>query len=544
MRHIRLLFILHCILACGVFADTNWNVESGVWSDDANWSAGKPDASDGYINIRYSATSICTLNTDEGIFTARLVMQNGQTLNIEDGGSFGAKWARIGRGTAAYVNMTGNGTYILNDDDLYVGLEGGYCEWKLFDTSSLMVAAATAGGDNLYIAEDAGSGLFQINGSGVTVSVDDLYLTANNPGGTATLEYIMDAGGASTIQVAGTTYIAGSGEAHLILSAPGVTLAGQDIVLIQSSNIGGSGVFTSVNGYAAAEGAMIVVGGNVYKLTYNYNGGQDVALVYVQTAKHLAADPYPANGSVLSASPTTLSWINPDPNDGMSNIVCTVYFGMAPADPNRMGMDRVTLAANANSVEINASNFPTYGAQPIEDVNDFYWVVDCADASPGVDPALGKAPLSWMFSTSYNKVPVVDAGPDQIEWGLPKVISLSGAVSDDGLPNPPGAVTATWTQTSGPDGGAVINAPASAGTTVNITESGVYVFELTADDGLAQVSDSVEVIVGTDSCEASYLNGSNYNSKDFDQDCDVDINDLAAFMVQWLDCTNTLEGCI
>ena len=48
-----------------------------------------------------------------------------------------------------------------------------------------------------------------------------------------------------------------------------------------------------------------------------------------------------------------------------------------------------------------------------------------------------------------NTVPVVDAGADQVVT-LPAAASLDGTVTDDGLPNPPGAVTVTWSKASGP----------------------------------------------------------------------------------------------
>ena len=112
------------------------------------------------------------------------------------------------------------------------------------------------------------------------------------------------------------------------------------------------------------------------------------------------------------------------------------------------------------------------------------------------------------------------------------------------MPDPPAAVDIEWIQVSGPEEGATINSPTSESTSVDIIESGIYEFELTADDGLAQSSDKVQVIVGADSCEASVLSGSYYNSKDFDLDCDVDLADFATFIAEWLTCTNTLEGCL
>jgi len=71
---------------------------------------------------------------------------------------------------------------------------------------------------------------------------------------------------------------------------------------------------------------------------------------------------------------------------------------------------------------------------------------------------------------------------------------LTGSATDDGLPNPPGALTYTWSAVTGP--GAVSFADASANnTTASFSESGIYSLRLTADDGAASSSDDVVVTV-------------------------------------------------
>ena len=94
---------------------------------------------------------------------------------------------------------------------------------------------------------------------------------------------------------------------------------------------------------------------------------------------------------------------------------------------------------------------------------------------------------------NVNAAPVVNAGPDQnINFGV--TASLDGTVADDGLPIPPGALTTTWTQLSGP--GIVSFGNASAvDTTASFSSSGVYVLELKADDGALTTSDTVTISV-------------------------------------------------
>ncbi len=65
-------------------------------------------------------------------------------------------------------------------------------------------------------------------------------------------------------------------------------------------------------------------------------------------------------------------------------------------------------------------------------------------------------PQAQLFPV--NLPPVVNAGPDQTIT-LPTPAMLVGSGSDDGLPNPPGAVTYTWSKISGRedgDGGQIV----------------------------------------------------------------------------------------
>jgi hypothetical protein len=492
------------------------------------------------------------LYTDEGLINNRMTVQNGQTFNIVNGGRVGTTWTRVGRTTTAYVNLSGNGTYIMYNENMQIGVDGGYCKWTMSDTSSLLTNSGTKG--IVGLGEKSSTGWFKLVGSSVTVNVNQISITSSQGVNTATLEYVMDAGGASTIMT-GSVGIAGFGNAYLLLSAT-ATLAEQDIVLIQNSGanpVAGAGAFTAMNGGPATEGTPIILGGNLYTLTYRYIAGgtaqNDVALVFVRTAKHMPTTPTPADRNTLINSPTTLSWTLPEPNVPGNTITCKVYLGKDPNRPqpgSTAQMDSITLAPGVSSVAINATNFPTFGGQPLTNKTTYYWAVDCIEN--GVSPSDGQG-LYWRFYNDFNSAPTVDAGANQAVWlgksGIPgqEVVSLAGAVSDDGLPKPPGAYTVKWTQVSGP-ATVTISPDNTVSTSVTITVTGIYVFQLTADDTDKQASDTVQVIVGTNSCHASFLNGTNYNSKDFNTDCVVNLADLADFVAAWLACTNTQEGCI
>jgi VCBS repeat-containing protein len=97
------------------------------------------------------------------------------------------------------------------------------------------------------------------------------------------------------------------------------------------------------------------------------------------------------------------------------------------------------------------------------------------------------------FTKSGNQSPGVYAGPDQTITLADNAL-LDGMAADDGLPNPPGALTTTWSLTAGP--GSVIFADASAiDTTANFSIAGDYILRLTVDDGELNVFDEVTITV-------------------------------------------------
>lgn len=270
--------------------------------------------------------------------------------------------------------------------------------------------------------------------------------------------------------------------------------------------------------------------------TYLWNVGTDLepvlTLTYPQGINPAKAhDPVPADDAIVGTAPASLSWTNPDPNEGGTPITCTVYLG---TDPNLPQMQPVNLGADLSTVVIGS--FTNY--IPLENNTWYSWQVDCHD--PSRQPPLISGEM-WSFFV--GQAPSADAGPDQAVWlgksGTPgqEVVSLDGTTSDDG------PYTVLWTQVANDAPAVTISPDNTDDTSVTITERGIYEFMLTADDTYLQTSDTVQVIVGTDSCDASVLSGSDYSTNDYDQDCDVDLADYADFASDWLACTNTLEGC-
>jgi Calx-beta domain len=101
--------------------------------------------------------------------------------------------------------------------------------------------------------------------------------------------------------------------------------------------------------------------------------------------------------------------------------------------------------------------------------------------------------LSYDMTPNSNVPPVTRVGPDQ-EITLPTSATLDGTVTDDGLPNPPGALAVQWTKVSGP--GTVTFGNANAvDTTASFSQAGAYLLQLTADDGEKKSSADIAIIV-------------------------------------------------
>jgi PKD repeat protein len=110
------------------------------------------------------------------------------------------------------------------------------------------------------------------------------------------------------------------------------------------------------------------------------------------------------------------------------------------------------------------------------------------DSNPAAAPLFH---VEW--TTSGNQAPSVSAGPNQTIT-LPAGATLDGTVTDDGLPNPPGAVTTLWTQQGGPGTATFANA-SSVDTTVTFSVDGTYTLRLTADDSALSFFDEVTITV-------------------------------------------------
>ncbi|MFK8028965.1 MAG: glycosyl hydrolase family 28-related protein [Gammaproteobacteria bacterium] len=94
-----------------------------------------------------------------------------------------------------------------------------------------------------------------------------------------------------------------------------------------------------------------------------------------------------------------------------------------------------------------------------------------------------------------NAAPTVEAGENRsFLLGQENTVLLEGEINDDGLPDAVCRVPVLWQQLSGPST-VEISAPSQRQTSVSFSQSGVYEFELTANDGELSTSDTVTVVV-------------------------------------------------
>ena len=126
--------------------------------------------------------------------------------------------------------------------------------------------------------------------------------------------------------------------------------------------------------------------------------------------------------------------------------------------------------------------------------------------------------------------------PDSAPNGGDAQVDLSGIVSDDGLPS--GTLDLLWSQVSGPET-VTIDPGNVEEVTVFISTAGTYEFQLEADDSNLTGSDIVQVYVGTTPCDAAQAMPEYQQiTGDFDNNCIVDLGDLAELAIHWLECNS------
>ncbi len=98
----------------------------------------------------------------------------------------------------------------------------------------------------------------------------------------------------------------------------------------------------------------------------------------------------------------------------------------------------------------------------------------------------------YFDDPTHNQPPQVSAGSD-LTVTIPAAATLSGSMSDDGLPSGSG-LSASWSVVSGP-GTVTFGNPSLPATTATFSATGPYVLRLSASDSQITTSDDVSVLV-------------------------------------------------
>jgi hypothetical protein len=133
-----------------------------------------------------------------------------------------------------------------------------------------------------------------------------------------------------------------------------------------------------------------------------------------------------------------------------------------------------------------------------------------------------------------NASPSVDAGPNQ-NVAMSSSVDLNGTVTDDGLPNPPGTITTTWSKVSGP-GTVTFGNISAVDTTASFSQTGTYVLRLTANDSAQQAFDEVTITVQQNDFTIIALGDTQFYSRD--------LSPIFAEQTQWIVANRALKNIV
>lgn len=236
-------------------------------------------------------------------------------------------------------------------------------------------------------------------------------------------------------------------------------------------------------------------------------GSLDGSILYVSDSSRKWWRSYPVNpdGSVGAGSlffnPSTPNQNDPDGMtiDEFGNLYFAGRGGFWIVSPDGQQLDMVAVPEFVTNL--------TFGGT---DGRTLYITCDGKLYSLAMEVRGGR----WHNVPEDNQPPAVNAGPDLRTTSRFPTAWLDGSVTDDGLPDPPGALTVAWSKVSGP-GDVDWSAPTAARTLATFSTVGTYVLQLMAYDGIRSAIDQVTVKV--------------LRVGDLDDDTSVDQDDVALF---------------
>ncbi len=230
--------------------------------------------------------------------------------------------------------------------------------------------------------------------------------------------------------------------------------------------------------------------------TYHYDESLDRLRLYTADGTNIAP------GKTVRIEATVWSW-----SSGGSDSL-DLYYAPDANSPSWAFLTTLTATAAGSVTFVTDYVLPTTGANLRAIRGNFRYVGSAGTCtSGGYDDRDDLAFAVDTGTTPVNQAPAVNAGADAA-LTLPATATLDGTVSDDGLPNPPEALTTTWTVVSGP-GTVGIADPNAVDTTASFSTAGVYVLRLTASDGALSTSDDVTITVSNANAAPFVEAGSN-----------------------------------
>jgi len=199
--------------------------------------------------------------------------------------------------------------------------------------------------------------------------------------------------------------------------------------------------------------------------------------------------------------------LTPDANNSDAFVLSSVYevdndyfiiSGLPGGTAVSAFMDNITPAEGATVKIIDKLDYDrTLGNLSYDDL----LVVVSSDGSKTVTYM-----LNFVEEIIVNAQPSVSVASDNIEVEIGVATSVSVTADDDGLPAPPGALTYTWSVSSGEATNVAIANPDQATTDVTFSASGSYELQILVSDGEldATATVSVSVLVGVENLSSAF----------------------------------------
>lgn len=226
---------------------------------------------------------------------------------------------------------------------------------------------------------------------------------------------------------------------------------------------------------------------NVYQLGWMPTNAGTYVLTALATATNgLAAWSLPVTNFINGVPLVTIS--TPPNNSNLGSTLVNVPIS-ANVTPAGAAITNVSFYADGVLIGTNLHSPSPYGMTWLNVPLGNYVLTATATDTNG---AMGTSANVAVTVDQTNQPPFVYAGPTQIT-NMPTA-QLSGLVSDDGLPS--NFLSVAWSQISGPVNGTVTfgnsNQPS---TTATFTTNGVFVLQLSADDGQLTNTSQVQITV-------------------------------------------------